>query len=221
MILTVCRVYGFTYKVIRMISFRSNRVVLCQPRWLKRLCGLILVGTALFGPATVQALGWRIPIAVEAEVLRAVLEREGHSYLPPGLYVAEQARLKALYVQAGLRLLWSKDGKSTRQAGAAIMVIMHADDVGLRPHDYRAYRLNRQQVELQYAEHNTLEALTQFDTTVSVVLLHYLKDLHQGRVDPASMGYQLDVRPSPFAYHPLIIQLLRAMESETKARSPR
>jgi murein L,D-transpeptidase YcbB/YkuD len=90
--------------------------------------------------------------------------------------------------------LWLSQGHPTAQARAVIMSLGQADDQGLHASDYDAELLAKwlDSPELQAGKTDT-EA--RFDVALSIAAARYVTHLHQGRVNPKSVGFALEVGP--------------------------
>lgn len=97
--------------------------------------------------------------------------------------------LHALYDPAGASLLWSTAGHLTSQAQAVLRELERADSYGLEPRDYGIAGT----VSWVPAEGTSAAdpAWSRLDVQLSAAALHFLSDLHYGRIDPAAAGFKL------------------------------
>jgi murein L,D-transpeptidase YcbB/YkuD len=91
--------------------------------------------------------------------------------------------------------LWTHDGRLTAAAVQLLAELGRADERGLLPSDYDAVGL---QLRAQQATKAGGAALEHFDSELSRAAARLASDLHQGRVNPASLGYDLDLKREPF-----------------------
>ena len=90
--------------------------------------------------------------------------------------------------------LWLSEGRPTAQAREMVSRLAQADDQGLHAVDYDAELLNKwlDSPELQ-AGYARAEA--KFDVALSIAAARYVTHLHQGRINPKSVGFALEVGP--------------------------
>jgi murein L,D-transpeptidase YcbB/YkuD len=105
--------------------------------------------------------------------------------------------LQQLYAGPGT-LLWSVDGRPTGQARALVAEFTAAESYGLRTQDYGAQPLEESLAALTAARTAAEPQLVQFDVRLSAAALHFLSDLHFGRVSPAAAGFKLQEAREPF-----------------------
>ena len=89
-----------------------------------------------------------------------------------------RADVRNFYAPAGYRLAWTRSGQPTAQARSLVAIFAAAADKGLDPADYAL-------------PHTGDDA--HFDVAMTAAAMQYASDLHQGRVDPRDLGFDLDV----------------------------
>jgi len=97
--------------------------------------------------------------------------------------------LQQLYQQGAKRLLWLAKDRPEKNLNDALDVLSNAAADGLSPANYDAEHLRlaiQQAASLPEADTQTLAA---YDVALSVSLLRFLHDLHNGQVDPRSLNY--------------------------------
>jgi murein L,D-transpeptidase YcbB/YkuD len=145
-----------------------------------------------------------------ADMLRSVVAASRLAELRWPDFSDYHAHVQALYEAQGWKLLWTKDGKPTRQARDVIGQLAKAAEAGLRPEDYDAAALSKR---LDAVSGKTSPAeLAKLDVALSVALMRNISDLHIGRVNPERAGFQLDVGPKKYDL-PLLVGEL-AVSSE-------
>lgn len=102
--------------------------------------------------------------------------------------------LARLYGESPVKALWSKDQQPTPQALAMVAAFGEADAAGLIPEDYDAALLQRWSQEAQ-AGFKDVTAAAAYDVALSVAALRFAANLHVGRINPRSVGFDLDVMP--------------------------
>jgi len=102
-----------------------------------------------------------------------------------------QAEVKDFYKRSGSTLGWVRDRKPTQQAQIMIGLFAESDHKGLVPEDYDASRWPARLQKLQGSPNDT--DLANFDAAMTVSAMRYIRALHIGRVNPKTLGRQLDV----------------------------
>ena len=100
-------------------------------------------------------------------------------------------------------------GRSTGNMRDALMVLSRAADEGLDPADYYQELLTR--LTPLKGTARTSQDLASVDVAVSAGMLRYLRHVHLGRLDPRTIGFQLDV---PRDQHDFAAMLRTAMADE-------
>lgn len=119
--------------------------------------------------------------------------------------------------------LWSKDGRPTRQALDAIQLLSHADAKGLVSGDYQPDLLDRTARRLELTAPATDNEVMQFDSLMSAEVTHLIHDLHSGRVDPRSLGFNLPGPHNGVDLNAQLLEVARAADvvSEVERVEPR
>jgi len=102
-----------------------------------------------------------------------------------------KAEVKHFYSHTGSTLGWIRERKPTPQAQAMIDLFTESDHKGLVPEDYDASRWPARLQKLQRSANDT--DLVNFDAAMTVSAMRYIRALHVGRVNPKTLGRQLDV----------------------------
>jgi murein L,D-transpeptidase YcbB/YkuD len=110
---------------------------------------------------------------------------------------------------AAAPLLWFRQGQPTPQALTMLAAIRAADRYGLQPADYDAETLNSQVARLAAPSGADAQAVRQLDTALSAAVLRFATQLHAGRVNARSAGFNLE-RPRPAVDGPAILSQLAA-----------
>jgi murein L,D-transpeptidase YcbB/YkuD len=106
----------------------------------------------------------------------------------PSDHGAAQA-VRAAYARTSDAPLWIHDGQPSTQAQAVLHELADAEAYGLQSRDYGASAL----MELSRSPETSAAQWAQFDVTTSVAAVHFMRDLHYGRVDPKAAGFNLEV----------------------------
>jgi L,D-transpeptidase YcbB len=123
--------------------------------------------------------------------LRQIIDSGKHPELRWPDFRPHQTEVKDFYARTGNALAWIRDGKATPQAQAMIGLFTTAADKGLEAEDYDA---SRWQARLQKLQSSPTDVdLANFDAALTISAMRYVRALHVGRVNPKTLGLQLDV----------------------------
>ena len=97
--------------------------------------------------------------------------------------------LRSFYKQRGMRPAWTTGRGPNGEARQLAEVLARADEEGLDPEDYSTVplraRLERQKkVPLEKMD---AKGLAEFDLLCSIAALHYMSDVHDGRISPRAL----------------------------------
>jgi L,D-transpeptidase YcbB len=123
--------------------------------------------------------------------LQRIIDSAHHPDLRWPDFPPYQAEVKDLYVRTGSTLCWVRDGRPTPQAQAMIGLFATSDDKGLVPEDYDVSRWPTRLQKLQASPSDS--DFASFDAAMTVSAMRYVRALHIGRVNPKTLGRQLDV----------------------------
>lgn len=100
--------------------------------------------------------------------------------------------LSALYDALGSRPLWVDGaGHPSRDAHDALDLLSRAATEALDPADYDAAGLEGEARVLENAPSPSASDIARFDVGLSEATLRYLKQLHNGRIDPRAIGFRM------------------------------
>jgi L,D-transpeptidase YcbB len=126
-----------------------------------------------------------------AAVLARILDSAHHPDLRWPNFAPYQSDIKDFYTRTGSTLGWVRDRKPTLQAQVMIGLFTSSDDKGLTPEDYDASRWPARLQALQTSPSDS--DLASFDAALTINAMRYIRALHVGRVNPKTLGLQLDV----------------------------
>ena len=116
--------------------------------------------------------------------------------------------LQALYPGPGSALIWSRKGHATPQAEALLRLLRDPGDYGLEARDYLG-GVSPWEDRLPSGPAND-PLWAQFDASLSATALHFIADLHFGRVPPEAAGFRLRDERAPFDLAAALQQLATA-----------
>ena len=102
-----------------------------------------------------------------------------------------QAEVKEFYTRTGGALGWVENRKATPQALQMIQLFADSENKGLIPEDYDASRWGGRIQTLQGSPSDT--ELANFDASMTVSAMRFIRALHVGRVNPKTLGRKIDV----------------------------
>ena len=140
-----------------------------------------------------------------ASAVRALLVMRGETDDRP----AEQVALVRMYPPSDSRPLWTlPDGRPTVQASAAIGALASAESHGLVSEDYDVTAL----WELWFTAEVSRADAARFDVALTRTMIRFLADLRFGRIDPASVRFDLPNVEDLVALATLITAVARAAD---------
>lgn len=104
--------------------------------------------------------------------------------------------------------LWTRDGRPTPQAHDLLQVLRHVEDYGLSAEDFA------QPVATLEASLDPPDA-AHLEQALSLAALRLMRQLHDGRVEPRTAGYELTRRRAPIDY----AAMLRTLASSGDVRA--
>ena len=123
--------------------------------------------------------------------LRTIIDSGRHVDLRWPDFSDYKAHLDNFYRPSGYELAWIRDRKPTTQALELIRIFQDADQEGLRAEDYDAPRWADRLTLLKGSHQDDDEA--RFDAALTVCIMRYISDLHIGRINPQSLGFEFNV----------------------------
>jgi L,D-transpeptidase YcbB len=162
---------------------------------LGRALGLLLATVLVIGgfppplPATTEPVG-------EHEVAAAIREIVDTGALPGprhGALGSLQNEMKALYAPTGYAPIWLKSMHPRPLACDAIDAIVEGGAFGLAPEDFDFVWLLEQRDRLASGAPVTPREAGSFDAALSLALMRQISARHLGRVDPMTLGVELDL----------------------------
>jgi murein L,D-transpeptidase YcbB/YkuD len=102
--------------------------------------------------------------------------------------------MEALYARGTEAPHWVAASTPRDAAGTLLDVLAAAADKGLDPRDYEPGTLAERHAAL-HGQAATAEDAAAVDVGLSLAFVRYLSDIHLGRIDPRSAGFDIDVAP--------------------------
>ena len=166
-----------------------------------RMLARTLVACALTGTAIGQAAERAMP-QPSAAPTRAASPAIRHA-------------LEALYTGSAPALLWSRSGAATPQAHALLEALQSVSVYGLSAADYGAPELAARLAVLSANREAPPADWSRFDRELTSAALTLVQDLHFGRIDPRTAGFDMPARAEGFDLAAVVGQL--ATRNDTAA----
>ena len=93
---------------------------------------------------------------------------------------------RMLYESNRYQLLWTQSNGDSQHLQTVLDLLANASAQGLNPMDYDIETLKSELTNLSSAQ---VQQRTYFDTALSVALMRFLHDLHEGRITPQTLNY--------------------------------
>jgi L,D-transpeptidase YcbB len=162
---------------------------------------LLVVSPLQFSGQTTAQKTTSSPVAVSASStqkpdraatrLSTIIDSGRHEDLRWPDFSDYRAHLDNFYRPSGYKLAWIHDRQPTTQALELIKIFQDADQEGLRAEDYDAPRWDDRLVLLKGPDQDDDEA--RFDAALTICIMRYISDLHIGRINPQSLGFEFNV----------------------------
>jgi L,D-transpeptidase YcbB len=154
---------------------------------------LALGSTLLQGPALAGAPAESVSAAIAQSLPQAqqLLSKSANAH-------GAAEALQQVYASADDAPLWSLQGEPSAAARALLGALRDADSYGLSAEEYAGAALTDELDALPADEAARAQALGRFDARLSAAALHFIADLHFGRVSPEAAGFKLEQAPDPF-----------------------
>ena len=139
---------------------------------------------------TAKASSTQKPDGVAAR-LNAIIDSGRHEDLRWPDFSDYRVHLNNFYRPSGYKPVWIRDGEPTPQALELIKIFQDADQEGLRAEDYDAPRWADRLALLKTPHQEDDDA--RFDAALTICIMRYVSDLHIGRINPQSLGFEFNV----------------------------
>ncbi len=134
----------------------------------------------------------------------------------------EQTTLTQLYQLGHHQLLWFNDEHPVQNINQLLDFFTQAPTYGLVASDYASQFLKQRWQSIQQSNPN-ITVFAQFDISLSLHLIRFINDLHDGRIPPSQIGFELPNQPEITAstlfyaiYHHTLPQLIKDSEPQTQ-----
>jgi murein L,D-transpeptidase YcbB/YkuD len=140
-----------------------------------------------------QAAAGGVQSAAPGAVL-ALVESKRHPWLKWAEFPHLQPALRDVYAAEPDGLFWVEGGRPVATLQAAVEALAQAGTHGLNPDDYDAPAMAERLARVTSAPVPSADVAA-FDLAVSITVARLLSAVHEGRIDPKTVGFQYDVTP--------------------------
>ncbi len=142
-----------------------------------------------------------------------IISADDHPLLDKNIFLNYKNTLDELYFLSPEQLLWIKPyNPSHQQISSALQLIATANASGLEPEHYNLTGLQSIWQQLSIKKNINYTELALLDTAVSINLIHFLSDLHFGRINPMAFNFSFDTRKDSYIFVPLILNAIKNNE---------
>ncbi len=142
--------------------------------------------------------------------LRALLSAGSHPDLGWRDFSEHREAAERFYRTRAYAEAWLRGAAPTAQARALAEILRRAGEKGLEPRDYDGPRWAERFARLASSPPRSGADRARLDLAFTVSVLRFVSDLHSGRVDPRSAGFDMALDPRPPA--DVLVQRLAAAE---------
>ena len=158
-----------------------------RPSWTTIAVGALALFVVILSLVYVQKVN-RIEDKVAAQIQRNLKVRA----LPadaPWRDKRTLALLRSFYKKRGMKPAWTTGRGPNADAKALAGVLTKADEEGLDPSDYSTVPLKQRLEKTKNVpvDETSPRALAEFDLLCSIAALHYMSDVHDGRISPRAL----------------------------------
>ena len=146
------------------------------------------------------------------DTVKNVIYAEDHPYFEKTTFLAYKEIIGQLYLASpsSQALLWlNAKNIETGNIVSVLQLMSSADNSGLNKTHYHLNFLNSKWNKLINQHDANLQSLALLDTAISINLLHYLSDLHFGRIDPQTLKFNFKTQKNSSDFIPIILNAIQ------------
>ena len=140
------------------------------------------------------------------EAIQQTITAETHPYIKNHIFLNYKKTLDDLYFLAPQHLLWTTP--DNQNINAAFQLLANASSSGLNPEYYNLADLQKRWQQLNQQEKVSHTEYALLDTAISINLIHFLSDLHFGRIDPRTLKPNYNNKNNAITLIPVILEAL-------------
>lgn len=182
------------------------KLSIMSKKFLKRISLILSLSFILFAlPATANSLQ-----QTQLLTINKVISADNHPFVDENIFLNHKTTLAELYLLSPHYLLWLTPDK--QKIDAALQLIATANASGLNREDYNLTSLQTEWQQISTQQSVSYNDLALLDTAISINLIHFLSDLHFGRINSKSLKLNFSLEKKSAVFIPLI---LKAIQQDT------
>lgn len=143
--------------------------------------------------------------------IKNVLSANNHPYIDKNSFSNYKKVLDDLYFLSPNHLLWINQlSRDSKKIDTIFKLIATANARGLNQEHYNLTNLQILWKKTTHEKKVTYTKLAYLDTAITLNLIHFLSDLHFGRINPKSLTLSFDTQKKPLAITPLILKAIQS-----------
>ena len=147
-----------------------------------------------------------------------LIETNRHSYVKTSNFILYKNSINDLYLLSSKPLLWlTQQSLNNKNITDVFKLIATAKNSGLNKEHYNLTFLHNKWQHLKDQQNSSINDLLMLDTAISINLLHFLSDLHYGRVNPSTLRFNFDIQKDLSSFIPLILESIQKKTISTLA----
>lgn len=145
--------------------------------------------------------------------IKNVLSASNHPYIDKKSFSNYKQVLDDLYFLSPDHLLWVNQlSRNSEKIDTVFNLISTANARGLNQEHYNLTNLQTLWKKTTHEKKVTYTKLAYLDTAITLNLIHFISDLHFGRINPKSLTFSFDTLKKPLAITPLILKAIQTNE---------
>lgn len=179
------------------------KLSIMSKKFLKRISLILSLSFILFTlPATANSLQ-----QTQLLTINKVISADNHPFVDENIFLNHKTTLAELYLLSPHYLLWLTPDK--QKIDAALQLVATANASGLNREDYNLTSLQTEWQQISTQQSVSYNDLALLDTAISINLIHFLSDLHFGRINSKSLKLNFSLEKKSAVFIPLILKAIQ------------
>jgi len=171
-----------------------------------------LLSSLLALPASSTPLQYEQVIDIDL-VVKQVISVDSHPIVENKVFQSYKKVLDDLYFLSPKHLLWiDSQTIDNKKITLVLDLIAKANESGLNAEHYNHTNLTNHWQQLKNKQTVSYTELAVFDTAISINLIHFLSDLHFGRINPLTLAPNYNSKENAFSLIPIILEAIEKDE---------
>lgn len=154
-----------------------------------------------------------LPLKQDIEINQAIqqiVSANSHPYLESHIFSSYKEIIDELYFLSPQHLLWiNPQNPDKQQIDAVFQLLADAETSGLNAEYYNLSFLQQKWQQLINQEHISDTDYAFLDTAISINLIHFLSDIHFGRINPVTLDINYNFKNQSITLIPVILEALK------------